>query len=223
MFECSEEVAEIFTALSKAQGAMSNPRKDKTVKVTSRDGRSYEFAYATLSGIIDAIRKPFFENGLCFTQTLTREDSKLILRTRIGHSSGQWIATSLPVEAREQSAQGLGSAITYAKRYTLSAICGIAADEDDDAGAAEAAHVEQQKRRGRPPKVATVPYSGDKSAWVRMFLDEAEKCQSIKELKTYIEANSTEISQFKEQSPENWVKHVEERLHQIRSRLSTEG
>jgi len=121
----SEVTTDITAALVKAQGAM------KTVKF-DRENSHYRNKYASLASFIDTIRGPLSENGLAYTQTTEIRDGGFVLVTTLRHVSGQWIGGEypLPVAAKPQE---LGSAITYARRYALSALLCIAADEDDDA------------------------------------------------------------------------------------------
>jgi ERF superfamily len=123
----SEQVNELAAALAKAQGAMSSAAMNKV-------NPHFKSKYADLASVFDAARKPLSDNGLAVTQTIDGPD----LVTRLLHTSGQWLESKypLPVTARPQE---MGSALTYARRYSLSAIIGIAADEDDDANAAEGA------------------------------------------------------------------------------------
>ena len=103
--------------------------------VMNRINPHFKSKYADLAAIFDAARKPLSANGLAITQTIGNG----VLHTRLLHTSGQWIASEhpLPMSGRPQE---IGSALTYARRYSLSALIGIAADEDDDATAAEKAH-----------------------------------------------------------------------------------
>jgi hypothetical protein len=127
----TENVNELAAALTKAQGAMQPAKFNKIVNFS---GRSYK--YADLAAIIDAIRKPLSDNGIVWTQTIEIRDGGLILATMLLHTSGQWIASEYPLPSSGKP-QEMGSATTYAKRYSLAAIVGIAADDDDDADAAE--------------------------------------------------------------------------------------
>jgi hypothetical protein len=79
---------------------------------------------------------PLSDNGIAWTQTIEMRDGGLILATMLLHTSGQWIASEYPLPSSGKP-QEMGSATTYAKRYSLAAIVGIAADDDDDADAAE--------------------------------------------------------------------------------------
>ena len=145
----SETIGELVGALSKAQGAISNPTKDATVT------GSYTFHYATLDGILAAIRKPFSDNGLWFIQTIDGE----AMITRILHSSGQWIDCESPmIMATGNKPQDIGSAMTYSKRYGLCMALGIAAEDDDDGNMANGTEVHiQTGGRAAPKKADDVP------------------------------------------------------------------
>lgn len=122
----------IAEALAKAAGGITNPVKNREVTVRSDKG-SYKFKYATFDAILDAIRKPLSDNGLWFVQTL--DGNQMV--TTLYHSSGQTLMSRIPFVPGGNGPQAMGSALTYAKRYGLCALLGIAADEDDDANAAE--------------------------------------------------------------------------------------
>jgi hypothetical protein len=121
----SEQIDELAAALAKAQGAMENA-------IMNRVNPHFKSRYADLAAVFDAARKPLSANGLAVVQTI----GDGVLHTRLLHTSGQWIASEhpLPLSGRPQE---IGSALTYARRYSLSALIGIAADEDDDANAAQ--------------------------------------------------------------------------------------
>ena len=142
----SEAINEIASALAKAQGVMDNPHKNKTVKIKSEKGQ-YDFSYATLDSIIDTIRKPLSDNAIVFMQTVRKDGGSLELVTTLAHASGQWISSTLPIEPQQRGPQALGSAISYVKRYALSAMLGLAADEDDDANTSEGNHVQSAPRK----------------------------------------------------------------------------
>lgn len=121
----TENTADLSAALAKAQAKMEAAKFDKT-------NPHFKNKYASLAAVIEAIRKPLAENGLSYTQITEIRDGGFVLVTTLRHASGQWVASEypLPIGAKPQE---LGSALTYARRYSLSAIACIAADEDDDA------------------------------------------------------------------------------------------
>lgn len=130
----SEAIDEIAGALALAQGAITNAEKDR---VNPHLGNKY----MTLTSVWDAIRKPLSDNGLSIVQvTEADDDGAVLLLTRLMHASGQYIEATYPVIGMENrgvnAAQAAGSALTYARRYSLTSLIGVVADEDDDAGAA---------------------------------------------------------------------------------------
>lgn len=126
-----EPIDKIAAALAKAQGKMTNPPKNKQGQC--RGGR---YMYADLADVLDHVRGPLTENGLSVVQIVKADN----LITRLVHSSGQFFESVYPLPKHGSlSAQDMGSAITYARRYSLCPLLGIAGETDDDAkGAADA-------------------------------------------------------------------------------------
>lgn len=117
-------------ALSKAQGEITPAIKDNL-------NPHYKSKYADLNSVWNACRDQLSKNGLAVIQTMNYDErGQLQLITTLAHSSGQWIKSALPVLTQKNDAQGIGSALTYMRRYSLSAIVGISSDEDDDGEAA---------------------------------------------------------------------------------------
>jgi hypothetical protein len=127
----SEQINELAGALAKAQGEMKNAAFDKV-------NPHFKNKYATLAAIRDAITPTLTKNGISVIQPTVMGEGVLVVTTRLMHSSGQWIESEYPIINDTNKPQAMGSALTYARRYSLAAICGIASDEDDDANAAEA-------------------------------------------------------------------------------------
>lgn len=150
----SVEIEKLVTALAQAQAEIKSPERNRTVNVTPRSGGTgYSFSYATLDHIIEAIRGPLTKNGLWFTQILREDGGTYILDTRLLHNSGQWLACQTPLLFEGGGNQQFGSALTFMKRYALTSLLGIAAEEDDDANAADGNTVNQvQDRKPLPPK-----------------------------------------------------------------------
>lgn len=139
----SNEINELSAALVKAQPLLKAAPFNKT-------NPHFKNKYADLPAVIETIRKPLAEHGLAVTQTTEVRDGAFLLVTTMRHTSGQWIASEylLPQASRPQE---LGSALTYARRYSLSAIACIAADEDDDAeGARKDNQVAEMPKRENP-------------------------------------------------------------------------
>lgn len=121
----SSEINEIATALAKAQSEMSGAKK------TSKNP-FFKSTYSDLAEVIETIKEPFRNNGLAFLQSVKTKDNKISVKTRIIHTSGQWIeSSSCELPPTKQDPQSYGSAITYAKRYSLQSFVGLASVDDD--------------------------------------------------------------------------------------------
>lgn len=130
----SESIAALAAALSKAQADITGALKDSS-------NPFFKSKYADLASCWDACRKQLAANGLAVIQTTNTTDAGVVLVTTLAHSSGEWIRGVLPVVTKDSGPQAQGSGITYARRYALAAIVGLA-QIDDDAEAAQA--------RGKP-------------------------------------------------------------------------
>jgi hypothetical protein len=130
----SENINELATALAKAQGAMRFAIKDA-------NNPFFKSKYADLSSIVEAIRDSLAGNCLSYMQHLHPSDKhEVCVETIVLHSSGQWISCGVVgIPVNKNDAQGYGSALTYARRYSLAAAVGVVADDDDGNAAASAA------------------------------------------------------------------------------------
>jgi len=131
----SPEIAKLAAALCKAQGAMEGAKKDAEAVITGQSKRTY----ADLASVWDAVRRPLADNGLAVIQFPRTVQSGVEIETTLVHSSGEFMSDVLWVPCGKFDAQGLGSAITYGRRYALMAVTGIA-PVDDDGAAAVASH-----------------------------------------------------------------------------------
>lgn len=122
----------LFAALAKAQGQIRGAEKDRT-------NPQFRQGYATLASVWDACRAALATNGLAVVQaTQVDADGHVLLRTVLGHSSGESIEAVYPVRPTQDTPQAYGSALTYARRYSLAAIVGVAPDDDDGQAASAA-------------------------------------------------------------------------------------
>jgi len=138
----------LAAALAAAQAAFPAISREKEVTVQTKRGDTYKFKYAPLDSILNAVRKPLSENGLALSQLL--DDGDLV--TMLMHKDGGRLAgrVSLP---NVEGVQALGSAITYLRRYSIQAILGIAAEEDDDGNQASGNTATFGKNRPAPPRL----------------------------------------------------------------------
>ena len=140
----SDQLDQIFAALSKAQGQMKAAIKDSK-------NPYFKSNYADLNSVFEACRNQLSENGLCVSQTMFFQEGQNYLITTLGHTSGQWIKSMAPIISAKPDAQSFGSAVTYMRRYSLSSICGISTDEDDDGNKA----VGKREEKSEPVEIIT--------------------------------------------------------------------
>jgi hypothetical protein len=139
MHRSSESVAALASALAKAQAELVNPEKSLTAII--RTGRAGEqersFRYAPLSSGLDIVRKTLGQHEIATVQTteVDQASGMVSLTTMLAHASGEWIASDWPVCPITETAnpQRMGAALTYARRYALFTLVGIAGEDDLDA------------------------------------------------------------------------------------------
>jgi len=130
--ETSQELNHLAEALAKAQGSMGGAVKDSA-------NPFFKSKYADLESVWNACRKALAENGLAVVQSTSGVEGGVAVTTTLLHSSGQWMRDTLALHPKEMTPQGIGSAITYGRRYALAAMVGVYQTDDD----AEAAHGRQ--------------------------------------------------------------------------------
>lgn len=137
----SSEIKDLVASLAKAQGVMKPA-------VFNRINPHFKNRYADFTSCMDACRLPLSENGIAPIQYCETVDGKLNLVTMLAHTSGQWMKSEFPLIPSKMDSQGIGSAMTYAKRYSLCGMVGIVADEegDDDGEAAVGRYSQSQQQ-----------------------------------------------------------------------------
>jgi hypothetical protein len=154
----SEQINELAGALAKAQRAFTAAERAHIAKVTSKkgEGSSYSYNYADLQAYLDVVREPLAMNGLSFVQLPTVSGDVASVTTLLMHASGQFIESdplTLSVDHdqdRRPTPQAVGSTLTYCRRYSLSAITGMASEADDDGMAGSGVQGEAGKRAPKP-------------------------------------------------------------------------
>lgn len=157
--QTSSTLGKLAGALAKAQSSFKAVVRSREVEVTSkRTGARYKFTYAPLDTVLDAAIPSLAANGLSLTQELSGTDAGRFCTTTLMHESGEWRSSTLqlPGEA-PTSAQEFGSQVTYARRYALQCVLGVAAEEDDDANGADGNEVGAKKTRAAKPAPAPAP------------------------------------------------------------------
>lgn len=140
--EHSESLKELATALSKAQGEIENAHKNAA-------NTHFKAKYADLAEIINTVRPVLTKYGLAVVQIPGFADGVVTVETMLTHASGEWIKGTSGAPAQKQDPQGVGSAVTYLRRYSLAAVCAIAQEDDDGEAAVE--------RNGKPARREKAP------------------------------------------------------------------
>ncbi len=151
----SSELGKLAAALAKAQVEMGAAKKDAV-------NPHFKSKYADFGAIVDASRTILAKHGLAIVQSTPTDGALLTVATRLIHAeSGEWIESTLTMQAKDAGPQSLGSAITYGRRYGWSTLIGLASEEDDDA----------EKASPRPAQQATAPSSAPEGfdAWLAIL------------------------------------------------------
>ena len=120
----SNEIGELAKALACAQGELENASKNSS-------NPHFKSRYADLAEVLNTVRPVFAKNGISVTQHPDCTDGIVEVETMLLHASGQYLVSSVKIPISKIDAQGVGSAITYARRYALAAIAGISQEDDD--------------------------------------------------------------------------------------------
>lgn len=157
---CSQSIAALAAALAKAQGEMQGASKDSV-------NPHFKSRYADLASVWDACRAVLSKNGLAVLQPVRADGPSVTVTTILTHSSGEWISEALTMTATQNTPQGVGSAITYGRRYGLAAMVGIA-PEDDDGNAASQQNGRTEARPAALEPAAPLAPKGYSDWWADM-------------------------------------------------------
>lgn len=144
----SDTIGKLADALAKAQAEIKAIGKDRT-------NPHFKNRYATLDAILDTIRPTLAKHGLSVVQGASDTTTGFNVETWLVHSSGEYIANVVAVPVSKQDAQGVGSALTYGRRYGVSALLALSTDEDDDGEQAVKQTRQPEPRKAEPPKAET--------------------------------------------------------------------
>jgi len=198
MFKTSDTTAKLDAALAKAQSQIDSASKDKV-------NPAFRSKYADLTAVWEACREALTTNGISVSQwPVHSEDSRLHLVTRLA-CDGEWMMCEFSIPADKQNAHGYGSAITYAKRFSLAAAIGVVADEDDDGNAASSKghaperetngnYLDGAKRKTTSKATGKLTITQLKEA-MRAFGHEMEGCSDISELDGLLETSREILDQ----------------------------
>jgi len=187
----SEKIDALAMALAKAQSEMKDA-------VLCKVNPHFKNKYADLPAVREAITAPLTKHGIAVTQTMDAdENGRSYIVTTLMHTSGQWISGRTPILVEKTTMQALGSGITYARRYALAAICGIASDEDDDANAAD----DTKKTEKNPPGITAFRHES------REFYKEMYACTDYDQYIAFIGQPNVKAFLKKAQTefPKDWT------------------
>lgn len=176
----SEHTDKLVSGLVEAQKVMKPAKFNAENSYFKRNDKPTK--YANLVAVLEAVQKPLIDNGIAITQTTEMRQGGFVLVTTLRHTSGQWIASEYPLP-QVAKPQELASAITYARRYSLSGIACIAADEDDDANAANQSGqvAEMLKRNGKNgAHIEPVQVDNLRAMIAEVGADEEKFCRYLK-------------------------------------------
>ena len=174
----SESIKELASALAIAQGQIENASKGAI-------NPHFRSKYADLAEVLNTVRPVLAANGLSLTQMPGMDEvGNVTVETMLMHKSGEWLSSVITVPVAKKDAQGVGSAVTYARRYSLAAICGIA-QEDDDGNAASAPAPKAKPQRLDPEVVAQInsveSLDGLKALWQSLTSDQHKLYEKVKD------------------------------------------
>ncbi|NCC85460.1 MAG: hypothetical protein EOM03_15230 [Clostridia bacterium] len=175
----SESIAALAAALAKAQGEMENAGKNSV-------NPHFKSKYADLAEILNTVRPVLSKHGLAVTQFPAFEAGTAHVETILTHASGEWMSGTCSAPVQKSDPQGVGSALTYLRRYSLAAVCGLA-QEDDDANSASKPKGQQQ--RATTPPSAPRPQTQAPHHTRPVMAGR----QSIEDLSSYYKEDSAEV------------------------------
>lgn len=142
----SDSIKELATALAKSQAEIENASKNAA-------NPHFRSKYADLAEVLNTVRPVFAKHGIAVIQAPSYDNGIASVETMLTHASGEWMSNICSAPVSKQDAQGVGSAITYLRRYSLAAFAGVA-QEDDDGNASVGQHPRKQATAPAPEKPA---------------------------------------------------------------------
>lgn len=165
----SETIAKLAEALATFQGEVKNP-------YNSTVNPFFKSKYAPLGDVLALVRPILAKNGLSIIQESSSENGNVIIKTTLLHKSGEWIESEpLALKLEKNTPQGVGSAMTYGKRYSVCAILGISSDDDDDGNEHEKDGKNKPKQQAKPTNNKPQPTKPTISKEVQVVSDEIKK------------------------------------------------
>lgn len=208
MNEMSESISNLCAALALAQSEIVNPAKDTL-------NPFFRSRYSSLAACWDACRGPLSKNGLSVAQFPLADVNKITVITMLMHKTGEWMRSALTMTVPDATPQSIGSAITYAKRYAICSIVGLAPEDSDDDGAAASGTVapkEKSKAQERPGFSTGIPvaqHEAEQAAKAKQAIPQVDH-GDFEDLVT----SAVIVKEGKDQKGDPWVLyHVSTKSH----------
>lgn len=225
MFETSLTTAKLDGALAKAQGEIEAASKDKV-------NPAFRSKYADLTAVWTAIRPSLSKHLIAVTQwPMHSDDNKLHIVTRLAHD-GEWIKCEFSVPLDKSTAHGYGSAVTYAKRFSLAAAVGVVADDDDDGNAASKhtngnGHHEitgNANVKGYKPPASSTSAAANAARDAAAYWTQIERQLGVikaeSDLDDWIAANKDEVNA---RLAKTYVPTLKDKIHEMREEFALAG
>jgi hypothetical protein len=163
-FEISSDTIGLITeALSKAQGSIENALKDSA-------NPFFKSKYADLSSVMAVTKTPLSENKLSFSSSVVQIDKVNFLICTLSHVSGEWFRSYMPLIISKNDMQALGAAISYGRRFCLSALCHVGVEENDAEGTIDRSTGEVKPSRHHDIQVPHLPLSDKQKAEIECLV-----------------------------------------------------
>jgi hypothetical protein len=169
-----------------------------SIKTALKDAKNPHFksSYADLTRIWEACREALSKNGLSVVQIPGFDANDVWLETMILHSSGESISGRYPLRPQQNTPQAYGSALTYARRYSLAAMVGVVADDDDGNAASQRGNSEPETRREATPPKPEASNSAQAEQWAFKAIEFIEACITEREIDAWYGTNAERLAKL---------------------------
>jgi hypothetical protein len=202
----------LATAMAKAQAEIKTALKDSK-------NPHFKSSYADLTSVWDACRGALTKHGLSVVQIPGFDANDVWLETMILHASGESISGRYPLRPAQNTPQGYGSALTYARRYSLAAMVGVVADEDDDGNAAS---VRPNGHHHAEPQQTAEDKADAAKLYVENSLVAIGQCLTIRALEDWTAHNAAKIARLTKAYPDEAI-YVTHALKTRREAIQVNG
>lgn len=203
----SDTVGFIFTALGQAQSTMPNPRKNA---INPRFGSGY----TTTDEVLNVAREHLSTVGICIIQTTYMDGGLLMLETKLGHTSGEWLASHYPIIGTPFKPQDGLASMTYARRAALCAMIGIAGEDDDDGNTANKAG--EIKTTAKEPEIEPLSES-EQVELFRCMTEDLKSVSTLDELAEWSELYKPQKTLLQLKQQKEVVAHFNKRKDELKN------